>query len=203
MPQRRPERIGVLGGTFDPPHEGHLDAARRCRDTLGLDRVLLVVANDPWQKSPQTPAEDRFAMVEVAVAGLERVEASRIEIDRGGPSYTVETAEALMAEARRAGRPAPEIYLVVGEDLVGDLDSWKRVDDLRALVILAVVSRPGDRRPPHDPDGWRVVRVEGGGVDVSSSGVRDELDRGADVAGEVPSAVIRCIHRRGLYAVRR
>ncbi|HUA94403.1 MAG TPA: nicotinate (nicotinamide) nucleotide adenylyltransferase [Acidimicrobiales bacterium] len=203
MPQRRPERIGVLGGTFDPPHEGHLDAARRARDILGLDRVLLVVANDPWQKSPRTPAEDRYAMVEAAVAGMDGVEASRMEIDRGGPSYTVETVETLINRARRADRPAPEIFLVVGEDLVDDLDSWNRVDDLRAMVTLAVVSRPGGPRPPHDPPGWRVVRVEGGGVNASSSGVRDELERGIDVAGEVPAAVIRCIRRRGLYAVPR
>jgi nicotinate-nucleotide adenylyltransferase len=203
MPQRRPERIGLLGGTFDPPHEGHLDAARRARDSLGLDRVLLVVANDPWQKSPQTPAEDRYAMVEAAVAGTDGVEASRMEIDRGGPSYTVETAETLINRARRADRPAPEIFLVVGEDLVDDLRSWKRVDDLRSMVTLAVVSRPGGPRPLHDPPGWRVARVEGGGVNASSSGVRDELERGIDVAGEVPAAVIRCIRRRGLYAVPR
>jgi nicotinate-nucleotide adenylyltransferase len=203
MPHRRPERIGVLGGTFDPPHEGHLDAARRARDSLGLDRVLLVVANDPWQKSPQTPAEDRYAMVEAAVAGMDGVEASRMEIDRGGPSYTVETTETLINGARRAGRPAPEIFLVVGEDLVDDLDSWMRVDDLRAMVTLAVVSRPGGPRPPPNPPGWRVVRVEGGGVNASSSEVRDELERGVDVAGEVPAEVIRCIRRRGLYAVRR
>jgi nicotinate-nucleotide adenylyltransferase len=203
MPQRRPERIGLLGGTFDPPHEGHLDAARRSRDALDLDRVLLVVANDPWQKAPLTPAEDRYAMVEAAATGIDRVVASRMEIDRGGPSYTVDTVEALAGEARSAGRPAPQIYLVVGEDLVPDLATWQRVHDLRRMVTLAVVSRPGGRRPPRDPPGWRVARVEGGGVDVSSSEVRDRLDHGLDVAGQVPPAVIRCIRRRGLYAVGR
>ena len=100
---RAPERLGLLGGTFDPPHEGHLDAARRCRDALGLDRVLLVVANDPWQKAPATPAADRYAMVEAAVEGVDRVEASRLEIDRGGPSYTVDTVE----RCSPRGRPAP------------------------------------------------------------------------------------------------
>lgn len=190
-------RLGLLGGTFDPPHEGHLDAARRCRDALHLDRVLLVVANDPWQKAPSTPAEDRFAMVAAAVEGVDRVEASRLELDRGGPSYTVETVEAVLA----AGPGGCEVFLVVGADLVPDLGTWRRVDDLRRLVTLAVVSRPGSRRP--DAPGWRVVHVDGGGVDVSSSDVRDRLARGLDVAGLVPPAVVRCIRRRGLYAVGR
>src|SRR5271169_3842537 len=93
-------RIGVLGGTFDPVHVGHLVAAMRAREALGLDRVLLVVANVPWQKAgtrPVTPAEDRFLMVQAAVAGVAGLEASRVEIDRGGPSYTVDTVRELLA----------------------------------------------------------------------------------------------------------
>lgn len=194
-------RLGLLGGTFDPPHEGHLDAARRCRDALDLDRVLLVVANDPWQKAPTTPAEDRFAMVAAAARGLDRVEPSRAELDRGGPSYTVDTVEELLAGARRARRPPPEIFLVVGADLVPDLGSWRRADDLRRLVTLAVVSRPGSPRPA--APGWQAVHVDGGGVDVSSSDVRERLTRGQDVGGLVPAPVVRCIRRRGLYAVGR
>jgi nicotinate-nucleotide adenylyltransferase len=194
-----------LGGTFDPPHAGHLDAAVRCRDALGLDRVLLVVANHPWQKAPRrriTPAEDRWAMVEAAAEGLAGVEASRIEIDRGGPSYTVETAEALGSEARAAGRPVPDLFLVVGADLVATLPTWHRVDDLRRLVTLVVVSRPR-RVDPAPPPGWRVERVTGGGVDVSSSEVRALLAEGRAVDGLVPDPVIRCIGRRNLYAVGR
>lgn len=194
-------RLGLLGGTFDPPHEGHLDAARRCRDALELDRVLLVVANDPWQKAPRALAEDRFAMAAAAAEGVDRVEASRIEIDRGGPTYTVDTVEELAAAARRAGQPGPDVFLVVGADLVPDLRTWRRVDDLRHKVTLAVVSRPGSPRP--EAPGWRVAHVDGGGVDVSSSDVRDRLARGLDVGGLVPPAVVRCIRRRGLYAVRR
>lgn len=201
----RPERIGLLGGTFDPPHLGHIDAAVRCRDALDLDRLLLVVANHPWQKAPRrqiTPAEDRFAMVVAAAEGLEQVEASRIEIDRGGPSFSVETAEALRAEAKAAGRPDPELFMVVGADLVATLPSWERVDDLRRLVTLVVVSRP--RSPePEPPSGWRTIWVTGGGVDVSSSQVRALLAAGRPVAGLVPEAVIRCIGRRNLYAVGR
>jgi nicotinate-nucleotide adenylyltransferase len=212
-PRRRPaagtgaggERIGLFGGTFDPPHAGHLAAARRCLDALALDRLLLVVANDPWQKTPNrpiTPAEDRWAMVAAAVTGLDRMEASRLEIDRGGKSYTVETVEEILAEARAAGQPAPDLFVMVGADLVPTLPTWERVDDLRDLVTLVIVSRPRQPSPPA-PSGWRVTRVEGGGVDVSSSEVRQRLADGLPVEGLLPDQVIRCIRRRDLYAVRR
>jgi nicotinate-nucleotide adenylyltransferase len=176
-------------------------AARACRRALGLDRVLLVVANEPWQKLPQrsiTPAADRLAMVEAAVASEPGLEASRIELDRGGPSYTVETVDAL----RAASPEAPEIFLIVGSDLVPGLSSWMRVDDLRHMVTLAVVSRPRTEHPG-DPTGWRVVHVRGEGIDVSSSELRDRLERGWPVEGLVPEPVIRCIRARGLYAVGR
>lgn len=201
----RPERWGLLGGTFDPPHCGHLAAARTCRAALGLDRLLLVVANEPWQKVPQrsvSPAEDRMAMVEAAAALVPGVEASRIEVDRGGPSYTVDTVEAIVAGATASGGAPPALYLIVGADLVASLDTWKRVDDLRQMVTLVVVTRP-QADPPPDPPGWRVVHVHGDPVDVSSSEVRDRLDRGLPVDGLVPDAVIRCIGLRGLYAVPR
>ena len=179
-------------------------------EALSLDRLLLVVANDPWQKSSNravTPAEDRFAMAQALAEGLPGVEASRMEIDRGGPSYTVATVEALRAEAAAAGRPAPQIYLVIGADLLADLGTWERADDLRGMVTLAVVSRPpattGTAPPRTAPPGWRVEWVDGPLVDVSSSAVRDVLERGGPVDDLVPAAVIRCIRRRNLYAIDR
>jgi nicotinate-nucleotide adenylyltransferase len=204
------ERIGLFGGTFDPPHVGHAAALRTVSAALLLDRLLLVVANDPWQKSSSraiTPAADRYAMAQALAEGIPGVEASRLEIDRGGPSYTVTTVEALRAEALAAGRPAPQIYLVIGADLLADLDTWERADDLRRLVILAVVSRPptttGAEMPRAAPPGWRVEWVDGPLVDVSSSAVRDVLERGGPVDDLVPAAVMRCIRRRNLYAVGR
>lgn len=194
------QRIGLLGGTFDPPHAGHLAAAHACVDELALDRLLLVVANCPWQKVPGrtvTPAEDRYAMAEAAVAGADRVEVSRMEIERGGPSYTVDTVEEL-----RMTLPAAELFLVVGADLVAGLSTWQRWEDLQRLVTLAVVTRPGSPPPPDAP-GWRVVHVDGEGVDVSSSEVRRRLEAGEPVDGLVPEPVIRCIRSRGLYAVGR
>jgi nicotinate-nucleotide adenylyltransferase len=200
-------RIGIFGGTFDPPHVGHVAAARAVQETLGLDRLLLMVANDPWQKSPSrhiTPAEDRFAMAQALAQAIGGgAQASRLEIDRGGPSYSIDTVEALMRELEPASRPGQtDLYLVVGADLVPELDTWERADELAELVTLAVVSRPTTPRPPI-PAGWRLTWVDGPQVDVSSSGVRERLARGDEVAGLVPPEVIHCMVLRNLYAVGR
>ena len=201
----RAARVGILGGTFDPPHAGHVAAGRAAVEALGLDRLLLVVANDPWQKSGQrtvSPAEDRFALTEALAADIPRAEASRLEIDRGGPSYSVETVEELLSGAAAGDDTPPELFLVVGSDLVADLGSWQRPEDLKRLVTLAVVSRPHSGAPAI-PDGWRVVRVDGPAVDVSSSELRQRLAAGGSVEDVVPAGVIRCIRRRDMYAVPR
>ncbi len=213
-PIQRPERLGIFGGTFDPPHIGHVAAARAVQDALALDRLLLVVANDPWQKSPHrpiTPAEDRFAMAQALAEEIPGAEASRMEIDRGGPSYTVLTVEALLAEAAESGEPQPEVYLVVGADLAPELGTWERSEDLQGLVTLAIVSRPPLASPaggstekvgptPTAPSGWRVEWVDGPLVDVSSSAVRDLLKGGRPIDAVVPPGVVHCIRRRNLYA---
>jgi nicotinate-nucleotide adenylyltransferase len=175
--------------------------------TLDLDRLLLVVANDPWQKSPLrhvTPAADRLALTEALAEGIPGAEASGLEIDRGGPSYTVMTVEQIRHDASAAGLPAPELYLVVGADLVPELDTWERAGDLQRLVTLAVVSRPTPwRTHPPVPPGWRSLSVDGPQVDVSSSEVRAALARGEAIDDLVPAEVVRCIRRRTLYAVGR
>jgi len=193
-------RLGILGGTFDPVHIGHLVVANEARFALGLDRMLLVVANDPWQKSAEgelTPAGDRFALVAAAVSGTEGLEASRIELERGGPSYMVDTARQLAASF-----PGAELFLVVGADVVTGLDTWHRVEDLAPLVTLVVAERGGVETVP-DPEGWNVVRLPVPGLDVSSSDLRRRLAEGAPVDFLIPPAAIRCIVRRGLYAVHR
>ena len=169
-------------------------------EQLRLDRLLLVVANDPWQKSGQravSPAADRYALTQLLAHEIPGAEASRLEIDRGGPSYSVDTAEEVLAEA--GGQPV-ELYLVVGADLVPELASWHRAEDLQRLVTLAIVSRPTDPAPGVPP-GWRAVWVDGPQVPVSSSEVRELLREGRPVEGLVPEAVIRCIRRQALYAV--
>ncbi|MGH8989284.1 MAG: nicotinate (nicotinamide) nucleotide adenylyltransferase [Acidimicrobiales bacterium] len=198
----RPERVGLLGGTFDPPHRGHVEAASSCVRALELDRLLLVVANEPWQKVPLrhvTPVEDRLAMVEAMRVLVPGAEVSRIEIERGGPSYTADTVDELLADAARRGTTL-DLYLIVGSDLLAGLGTWKRVEELRASVTLAVVARPHSSAPV--AAGWRTVFVAAEAVDVSSSEVRDRLERGLPVEGLVPSEVIRSIRSRGLYAVR-
>jgi len=190
-------RVGVLGGTFDPLHIGHVALATEARHALALDRVLLVVANDPWQKTdrqPVTPAEDRWAVVAAGVGDIDGLEASRLEIDRGGPSYTVDTLAEL-----RAQQPGGELFLIVGADVVGTLPTWHRADDLPGLATLVIATRAGWPAPP-DPPGWRVVHLEVPALDVSSSDVRRRLAEGRPVAALVPPAAMRCIERRGLYA---
>ena len=145
-----PARVGILGGTFDPPHLGHLAAARAAIDALGLDRLLLVVANDPWQKSGSrrvSPAEDRYAMTEALAEQIPAAEASRLEIDRGGPSYSVDTAE----EVRAATPGLLDLFLVVGADLASELESWHRPGRPEAPGHGGrglPAHRPGRRRPP-------------------------------------------------------
>lgn len=190
------ERIGVFGGTFDPVHVGHLVAAVNVRDALRLDRVLLVVANVPWQKSDRlvTAASDRLAMVAGAVAGVEGVEACAIEIERGGESVTADTLEALAA-----AHPGAELFLVVGADVAANLGTWRRIDDTRALASLVVVDRPG--APAADPPGWRrVERVAIPLLDVSSSELRERARAGRTLEFLVPEGAIAEIRRRGLYA---
>jgi nicotinate-nucleotide adenylyltransferase len=190
------ERLGIFGGTFDPVHIGHLVAALRAREILGLDRVLLVVANAPWQKAesrPITPAGDRLAVVEAAVEGITGLEVSRIEIDRGGLSYTADTVAELLAEdaARR-------LYVIVGADVAAEIGTWHRVEEIRDLVTLGVVDRPGAGSVA--VPGWRVERVTMPALDVSSSELRTRLAEGRSADFLVPEPAIRCIRRLNLYA---
>jgi nicotinate-nucleotide adenylyltransferase len=195
-----PERIGILGGTFDPVHVGHLVAAVNARHDLGLDRVLLVVANEPWQKvgaRAVTPAAERLALVEAAVGDVEGLEASGIEIERGGVSYTADTVAAL------AGLyPGCELFLVVGEDVAGSLQSWERIDEIRGRVTLVIVSRPGDfERPPPVLEGWRTEVVEIPALEISSTDLRERAATGRPLDYLVPEAAIHRLRERALYAV--
>ncbi|MGH3849774.1 MAG: nicotinate-nucleotide adenylyltransferase [Pseudonocardiaceae bacterium] len=190
------ERLGVFGGTFDPVHVGHLVAAVNAGHALRLDRVLLVVANEPWQKGDRTltPAEDRLAMVSAAVAGCRGLAASRLEIDRGGDSVTADTLEALLVED-----PTRELFLIVGSDVASTLDTWRRAEATAQLATLVVVNRPGAPEPAPSWPG-RVVKVAIPNFDLSSSDLRARAAEGRPLDYLVPDAAIDVIGRRGLYS---
>ena len=166
------------------------------RHALALDRVLLVVANHPWQKSSRriTPATDRLAVVQAAVAGTPGVEASAIEIDRGGESYTADTLELLVAEDR-----ARELFLVVGADVAAELGTWSRPDVVARLATLVVVSRGGSPAVELGPP-WRVEQVRIPALEISSSDLRARAADGRPLDHLIPMPAIACIRERGLYA---
>jgi nicotinate-nucleotide adenylyltransferase len=194
------ERIGVFGGTFDPIHVAHVVAAVEARRALGLDRVVLVPAGDPWQKrgSVTAPAADRLAMVQAAVDGIEGLEVSSLEVERGGPSYTYETLEAL------AG-PERQLFLVVGADVAATMKTWVGVERLPGLATLVVVDRAGDRPPEEGPaaeglpETWACERVSIPRLDVSSTDLRARAARGWPLDGLVPPGAVRVIGERRLY----
>jgi nicotinate-nucleotide adenylyltransferase len=193
---RTGERLGIFGGTFDPPHVGHLVTAVNVRHELSLDRVLLVVADQPWQKVGTrdiSPAEDRFAMVEAAVGDVEGLEASRIELDRGGMSYTADTLSELLA-----GDPTRHLYVILGSDAAIGLPGWERADEVRALSTIVVVERPGSGEGL-PPPGWSWVRVEVPRLEVSSTDLRARVIDGRPLDYLLSQAVIDTIEGRGLY----
>jgi nicotinate-nucleotide adenylyltransferase len=193
---RMAARIGVFGGTFDPPHVGHLVTAVNVRHALALDRLLLVVANVPWQKVGTrtiSSAADRLAMVEAAVGAVPGIEASAVEIERGGPSYTADTLAALHAED-----PSAELFVVLGADAAAALATWERVDEVQQRASLVVVDRPGDASPAAPP-GWAWTHVEVPRLEVSSTDLRDRVADGRPLDFLLPDAVISCIRDRQLY----
>jgi len=188
-------RIGLFGGTFDPPHVGHLVTAVNVRHALNLDIVILMVANDPWQKSGArdvTTAEDRFAMVEAAVSVVDGVIAGRDEIDRGGPSYTADT---LMALAEK--HPGAELFTIVGDDAAAGLTSWTRVEQVAEYSQLVVVDRPGVAVELPTQFNW--LRVESPRLEVSSTDLRSRFSDGRPLDYLVTEPVLRVIEERGLY----
>jgi len=188
-------RIGLFGGTFDPPHVGHLVTAVNVRHALNLDIVILMVANDPWQKSGSrdvTTAEDRFAMVEAAVSVVDGVVAGRDEIDRGGPSYTADT---LMALAEK--HPGAELFTIVGDDAAAGLTSWTRVEQVAEYSQLVVVDRPGVAVGLPKEFNW--LRVESPRLEVSSTDLRSRFSDGRPLDYLVTEPVLQVIEERGLY----
>ena len=188
------ERVGVLGGTFDPVHVGHVVAAAEARAALQLDRVLLVVAGDPWQKRGRVVASaaDRLALVEAAVSEVEGIEACAVEVERDGASVTADTLEAL-------ARPDRALFLILGADAVANMPTWRRLEETRALATVVVIERAGDIHAEPPGPGWRFERLSIPRLDVSSTEVRERIGSGRPIDGLVPPAVVRAIQQRSLY----
>ena len=188
------DRVGVLGGTFDPAHVGHVVAATESRWALHLDVVLLVVAGDPWQKHGRVHASpgDRLALARAAAFGVDGVEASSIEVERPGPSVTADTLEELAA-------PGRELFLLLGADAVANMTTWRGLDETRDLATVVVIERAGDAHAEPPGPGWRFERLSIPRLDVSSSDIRARLGEGRPVDGLVPVAVMAEIEARGLY----
>lgn len=195
-PGLRPvRRVGVFGGTFDPPHVGHLVTAVNVRHALSLDVVVLMVANIPWQKNGErdiTSAADRLAMVSAAVVDVEGLEAGRTEIDLGGASYTADTLAELRGEM-----PDVELFTIVGDDAAAGLTTWERYERLGELSSLVVVDRPGVQVELDESLDW--IRVEVPRLEVSSTDLRDRFTDGRPLDYLVTEPVLAVIAERGLY----
>jgi len=185
-------RLGVLGGSFDPIHEGHLALAEAARDRLRLDRVLLVVAAGQPLKpgGPSAPAEDRYAMVRLALRGRPGLEASDLELRRPAPSYTVDT----LREIRAALPREAEVFLVLGADALADFPRWREADAVRRLARVVGCPRPGSPAPAGVDEVLPVSTP-----DVSSTEVRRRLAAGEPVEGLLPEDVLVYARARGLY----
>ena len=197
------ERVGALGGTFDPIHRAHLHLADAAAAALQLDRMLLIPAGDPWMKRDRgvTDARRRYAMVEAVVrergGGLEVL---NIELDRDGPTYTIDT----LRELRAAG--AAQLWWVLGGDALRSLPRWHKASELLTLARIAVAARPGAQLGRHELDrlvpglGRWVDWIPMPPLDLSASDLRARLARGEDVSNDIPAAALKYIRRHNLYA---
>lgn len=197
-------RVGVLGGTFDPPHLAHLALADAARIELRLDRVIFVVAGDPWRKSDRTitPAAQRLEMVRAAIARLDWAEVSTIEVDREGPSYTAETLEGLV-------HPDEDWWFILGADALADMPAWKAPRRIVAAARLAVARRPAMDAPLVTPALREAIPgievhidvVEMPPLAISSTDIRRRVRLGESTDDLLPAPVREVIDRLGLYRV--
>ncbi|MBB5808259.1 nicotinate-nucleotide adenylyltransferase [Saccharothrix ecbatanensis] len=191
-------RIGVMGGTFDPVHHGHLVAASEVQARFDLDEVIFVPTGQPWQKSERdvSPAEDRYLMTVIATASNPRFSVSRVDIDRPGPTYTIDTLTDLQVR-----HPGSDLFFITGADALEQILSWRRADDVFDLAHFIGVTRPGyELVDTHLPPGV-VSLVEVPAMAISSTAVRARTAAGLPVWYLVPDGVVQYISKRGLYSM--
>ena len=194
MSAARARRIGVMGGTFDPIHHGHLVAASEVADSFGLDEVVFVPTGQPWQKSDVTESEHRYLMTVIATASNPSFSVSRVDIDRDGPTYTIDT----LRDVQRLN-PDADLYFITGADAIAQILSWRNHDELWELAHFVAVSRPGhvlntDGLPVED-----VSQLEIPALAISSTDCRDRVRGGHPVWYLVPDGVVQYIAKHHLY----
>jgi nicotinate-nucleotide adenylyltransferase len=190
-------RLGVMGGTFDPIHHGHLVAASEVRAAFNLDEVVFVPTGDPWQKADYavSPAEDRYLMTVIATASNPRFSVSRIDIDRAGPTYTIDT----LRELRDARGEKTELFFITGADALAQIMSWRDVEELVDLAHFIGVTRPGHTLvDPGFPEG-SVSLIEVPAMAISSTDCRARVCAGLPIWYLVPDGVVQYISKRRLY----
>ncbi len=192
----RQRRIGLFGGTFDPPHTAHVALATLALHELALDELRWIPAGQPWQKARIiTPAAHREAMVRLAMGAEPRFVLERCELLRRGPSYTLDTVRAL-----QAAEPDASWFLVIGQDQYAGLHTWRDWRELLGLVTLAVANRPGPAQAPHaDVLAFAHRAVPLAMLDIASTDIRARVAAGRDISSLVPDGVARYIEAHHLY----
>jgi len=187
-------RIGIMGGTFDPIHHGHLVAASEVALRFHLDEVVFVPTGQPWMKSTVTAGEHRYLMTVIATAANPRFTVSRVDIDRGGATYTVDTLREL-----HAVYPDADLFFITGADAVAQILEWKDIEEIWNLAHLVAVSRPGHRLTVKGLPKDRVTSLEVPALAISSTDCRDRVSKGWPVWYLVPDGVVQYIAKYGLY----
>ena len=200
LSSRPSRRVGVLGGTFDPIHSAHLAVARAALRELRLDEVLFVPAADPYLRAapPVASAAERAEMVRLAVGDEPRFRLSTVDMERGGPSYSVDTVHDLREELG----PETKLFVIVGADALEQLPEWRRPDELLRDATLVCVGRPGELAPealPAGHPGRNALYVEGPMLDVSSTAIRERVAAGSPLGEDVPPRVAEFIVEHGVY----
>ncbi|RFA08822.1 nicotinic acid mononucleotide adenylyltransferase [Subtercola boreus] len=190
---RRP-RIGIMGGTFDPIHHGHLVAASEVAQFFDLDTVLFVPTGSPWQKTDVTEAEHRYLMTVIATASNPRFTVSRVDIDRGGPTYTIDTLRDLAA-----ANPDADLFFISGADAIAQILGWKDSEELWSLAHFVAVSRPGHTLAISALPRQDVSYLEVPALAISSTDCRGRVGRGFPVWYLVPDGVVQYITKHHLY----
>ncbi|MET1044142.1 MAG: nicotinate-nucleotide adenylyltransferase [Microbacteriaceae bacterium] len=190
---RRP-RIGVMGGTFDPIHHGHLVAASEVQQQFDLDEVIFVPTGQPWMKTETTSGEHRYLMTVIATAANPRFTVSRVDLEREGPTFTIDTLRDLRAE-----RPDAELFFISGADAIAQIFEWKDMAELWELAHFVAVSRPGHQLSISGLPEQGVSSLEVPALAISSTDCRNRVNRGFPVWYLVPDGVVQYISKHHLY----